>query len=679
MTDATPRALVRAQVALESFTLLPDGSSIVYALRRVRGDEYVSHLWTRPWRGGRARQLTRGTVRDSAPDVSPDGRRVAFLRAPVGPDEAVAQVWLLPLEGGEPYQLTTLEHGVSSVRWSPAGDRLLLVAQGGDHRFIVGEEKKERTPVARRITRLDFRDDESGHVVRRSHLWVVAPRAGAAPRQLTSGDFDVMRPTWSPNGRRIAFAADRGPDANIHPRTQIWEVAAGSAHPRIRPLVSLAGDADDPSFSPDGKWLAFIGTDVEDPPDHVPPSVWVTELPNGTPRNLTAGLDRPVGDWAWSDLLMCDEMATPLWLEDGSLATVIGTDGRNLPYRIDVDGTAMPLLDPGLPVAACAIQTAAGHTAVGAAEAGGAGEVWALENGGMRQITREGSAWQRRFPAVETSELTIDGPAGSIQAWLASPAGAGRRRLPTVLHIHGGPTGSWGPGGTLDQMALCAAGYRVLHPNVRGSTTFGGDWVKALSGRWGDVDAADALAAVDALVANGLADPDRLAVMGLSYGGFLTQWLVGVTDRFAAAISENGVANQVSAWANSYFGVHYNRHAGLETPLTERGMRKLWRSSPLRNASNVTTPLLILQAEEDRICPPGDNEQLFTALKVLGRDVEYVLYPDEHHEMKNYGRPDRRIDRMERIGDWLGRHARGRRSVRRRATSGSGARRARRS
>ena len=154
-------------------------------------------------------------------------------------------------------------------------------------------------------------------------------------------------------------------------------------------------------------------------------------------------------------------------------------------------------------------------------------------------------------------------------------------------------------------------------------------------------------------VERGLADPQRLAVMGLSYGGFLTQWLIGVTDRFAAAASENGVPNQVSTWANSYFGVHYNRRAGLGDPLTDKGMRSLWRSSPLRNAAQVTTPLLMLQAEEDRICPAADNEQLFTALKVLGREVELILYPDEHHEMKNSGRPDRRIDRMERILAWF--------------------------
>jgi dipeptidyl aminopeptidase/acylaminoacyl peptidase len=323
---------------------------------------------------------------------------------------------------------------------------------------------------------------------------------------------------------------------------------------------------------------------------------------------------------------------------------------------VTLDGDATPLVDPATPMAAVGIGVAAGTTVVSAGLGGASADLWTLSGGRIRRLTREGSAWQARFPAVDLEEISLDGPAGPIQAWLASPHGVGSRRLPTVLHIHGGPTGAWGPGGTLDAIALADAGYRVLMPNIRGSTTFGSAWVQAFSGRWGDVDAADAMAAIDALVARGLADPKRVAVMGLSYGGFLTHWLIGVTDRFAAAIAENGVTNQVSTWANSYFGVHFNRRAGLGDPLSDEGMQRLWRSSPLRNARSISTPLLMLQSEDDRICPAADNEQLFTALAVLGKEVEYVLYPDEHHEMKSTGRPDRRIDRLERILGWLGRH-----------------------
>ena len=239
--------------------------------------------------------------------------------------------------------------------------------------------------------------------------------------------------------------------------------------------------------------------------------------------------------------------------------------------------------------------------------------------------------------------------AGSTPTMVTGP-------LPTVMAFHGGPTGGWAPGGTMDATMLAGHGYRLVLPNIRGSDTHGAAWIKGLDGRWGSADAADALTVLDAVVARGLADPSRLGVMGLSYGGYLTQWLVGHTDRFVAAASENGVANQVSAWANSYFGVHYNRRHSLGDPLSEAGMRRLWRISPISQAENIRTPLLILQAEEDRNCPAADNEQLFTALKVLGREVEYVLYPEEHHEMKNSGRPDRRIDRMDRILAWFDRY-----------------------
>ncbi|MGH2427575.1 MAG: S9 family peptidase [Candidatus Limnocylindria bacterium] len=658
MAKPTPRALVRAQVALEAFRLTPDGESVISVLRRVEGDEYRSHLWMRPWRGGRTQQLTRGAVRDSAPAISPDGRMLAFVRSPAGVDDAVGQAWILPLDGGEPWRLTNLRHGVASVSWSPDGRRLALVAQAGDHRFVIGPERKGRTPTARRITRLDFRDDESGHVVRRAHLWVIDARPGARPRQLTSGDFDVTHPAWSPDGRRIAFAADRGTDSTIHPRLQLWWVTVRGA--RLTKLASLAGDADWPAFSPDGRRLAFVGADVDDPPDHVPPALWVMDLAGGAPRCLTADLDRPIGEWAWCDLLVAEEVPGPAWLDDRSLAVLVGDRGRNLPYRVSLDGEATPLVDRALRLAGggLAWSPSAGRLAISAAIDGSAGDVYAVEHGSLRRITRDGASWQRRFPRIELTELELAGPAGPIHAWLASPPDVGRRRLPLVLHIHGGPTGAWGPGGTLDAMLLCGAGYRVLMPNIRGSTTFGADWVRPLSGRWGQVDAEDALAAVDAVVRQGLADTKRVAVMGLSYGGFLSQWLVGITNRFAAAAAENGVTNQVSTWANSYFGVHYNRRAGLGDPLSDAGMRSLWRSSPLRNVAQIRAPLLMLQAEDDRICPASDNEQLFTALKVLGREVELILYPDEHHEMKSSGRPDRRIDRMERLLDWFARYLR---------------------
>ncbi|MEP6680026.1 MAG: prolyl oligopeptidase family serine peptidase [Chloroflexota bacterium] len=648
--ESTASRLVRAQAVIEAFRLAPDGR-LVFVKRIVDGERYRSHLWVIPWRGGRAQQVTRGAVRDGSPAISPDGTRIAFIRTPVADGVAKAQVWLLPLDGGAAEKLTSMAEGVGSVHWSPDGKRLALVAEAGEPRFVVGRERKRRAATARRITRLDFRDDESGPVGRRSHLWLVAARGRARPRQLTRGDFDVTHPAWSPDGTRIAFAADRTPDATIAPRTQIWSVSIGGD---VRKLASLPGDADYPAWSPDGRRLAFIGTDTSDPADHVLQRVWVSE--DGRLECLTPDLDLAVGGWAWCDLALAEDRPGPLWLDDRSVVVLIGGRARNIPYRVGFDRTPEPLLDADARLAAAGLDLANGRLALSAAVDGRSVELHAVDHRRLRRIGTDGGSWQRPFGGdLHFEELEVEGPGGAIQVWLASPADAGRRRLPTILHLHGGPTGAWAPGGTMDAILLTNAGYRVAMPNPRGSATFGAGWIEALAGNWGDVDAADALAVVDALVARRLADPRRLGVMGLSYGGFLTQWLIGVTDRFAAAVAENGVANQVSAWANSYFGVHYNRRAGLADPLSDEGMRRLWRSSPLRNAAAIRTPLLMLQAEEDRICPAADSEQLFTALKVLGREVEYVLYPEEHHEMKNYGRPDRRIDRMERMLGWFDR------------------------
>ncbi len=667
---ATAAALVRAQAVLESFDPTPDAANVVIARRIVEGNAYRSHLWVVPATGGRARRLTNGAVRDSGPQVSPDGSWVAFVRAPsrqpgakAGPRGDTAQAFIVPLRGGRPRRLTDLKHGVESVLWSPDCLSLALLGPAGEPRFVVGQQRDGVEPVARHITRTDWRDDESGLAGRRTHLWVMDMRSGDhdhRPRQLTSGDYDVANPAWSPDARWIAFDADMEPDWNIRYQYRIFRVAAAGG--RVTELVALHGNARAPAYSPDGRWLAFVGSDEPDQTVADPERVWVATATGKAVRCLTPDLDDGIGAWAWADLAMADEAEAPAWEDEDHLLVVIGRNGRDIPYRIsraaDLRQPPEPLVDESDRVVASTVTARNGRRFLTAAFDGRASELYDITGRGPKRLTTLGSRWEDRYRDFALDELSVPGPGGPIQVWLASPTGAGTQPLPTILHFHGGPNGAWAPGGTMDSMHLTAHGYRVAMPNIRGSTTHGSAWIRDHMGGWGEVDAADVMAVADALVARGLADPKRMGLMGLSYGGYLSQWMAGHTDRFGAAVAENGVGNVVSDWGEAYFGVHYGRQYGQGDPLTPDGAAELWRQSPLSQVEKTRTPLLLLQAEEDRNCPPGANEQLFVALKVLGRETEYVLYPEEHHEMKNYGRPDRRIDRMERHLAWFDRYLR---------------------
>jgi dipeptidyl aminopeptidase/acylaminoacyl peptidase len=652
---------------IESFDLTPDGSSIVFGRRVVDGNAYRSHLWVVPVDGGRPRRLTDGAVRDTGPQVSPDGQWVAFVRAASRqpgakggkPGDETGQAWIMSVKRGRPRRLTKLKHGVDSVHWSPDCRSLALLGPAGEPRFVVGPKRDGVEPVARRITRTDWRDDDSGLWERRTHLWVLdaTHRGRQGPRQLTEGDYDVANPAWSPDSHWIAFDADMEPDWNIHFRYRIFRVAAAGGS--VTELVSLKGDARAPSYSPDGRSIAFLGTDVENPTVADPERVFLATSDGHRARCLTPDLDDGVGAWAWADLAMAEDMEAPAWEDADHLLTIIGVDGRVRPYRLPrAGGEPEPLVAESARVVAGSVRAHGSHLFVSAAVDGRASELYELAEGQMRRLTTLGSGWEDRHRQFSLEELEVPGPGGPIQVWVASPRDAGEAPLPTILHFHGGPNGCWAPGGTMDSLLLTAHGYRVAMPNVRGSTTHGSAWIRAHMGTWGETDAADVMAVSDALVERGLADPDRIGLMGLSYGGYLAQWMVCHSDRFAAAVAENGVGNVLSEWGESYFGVHYGRMYGQGDPLTTAGAAELWAQSPLSQVARVTTPLLLLQAEEDRNCPPGGNEQLFVALKALGRTTEYVLYPEEHHELKNYGRPDRRIDRMERHLDWFDRYLR---------------------
>lgn len=689
-----PTDLIRRQVVLEEHDALPDGSGAVVVRRVVHRETYRSHLHLVRFTSGRGeapRPLTAGAVRDSHPRVSPDGRRVAFLRSfPDHPGRPSA-VMIQDLGGGEPWTLWAPEHGVSDLpwapghgiaemAWSPDGRRMAYVAAAPEPRFIVGPETKGREVTARRITRSDWRWDEVGHRDRWDAVWVGAVREGAKPRRLTRQEADAKGIAWSPEGRWIVFVADPRPDADLRPLPSIWAVAAGSATGAREPreVVRLAGYAGSPAVSPDGRWLACIGVDVTDPLDDEQPALFVApfapdaEVPAAAVA-LASELDRPIGAHNDTDLngWMAASRPGPCWDGSEALVALVSEAGRVRPWRFPFDPAAggaagEPRRLTAAEMAAWTLGVAGGVVSVVATHDDRPMELLTVDELGsgpahrVRPHTTGGGSWRRGIPWPEMRRVEAPGDAGPIDTLIASPAGAGDAPLPTIVNVHGGPLGAWSPAPSIENVLLAAHGYRVILPNVRGSAAYGRAWIRPQLGDWGGVDAADVLAAVDHVVALGLADPARLGILGLSYGGFMVNWLIGAApDRFAAAVSENGVTNQVNDWANSDSGPEYDRTALLGDVLSDEGVAKLWRQSPLRHVARIRTPLLMLQGEADLRCPAADNEQLFVALRHLGREVEYVLYPESWHTYAITGRPDRRIDRNERMLAWFDRFLKG--------------------
>jgi dipeptidyl aminopeptidase/acylaminoacyl peptidase len=633
---------VRRQVLLQHLAVSPDGAWAAYSRRTVERGKYRSRLWRVSLDGGRPEQLTFADANDLNPAFSPDGETLAFLS---DRSEERMHPWLLPLGAGEPRQAAELEVA-GSPRWSPDGRTLLVLARSGEDRFLVGPRED---PLARRIHDLTWRLDGAGLRDQFTAVWAV-PAGRGRPRRVTGAGYEVSDAAWSPDGRSIGFLADLGDEAGIQELPQGWSVAPRGGRPRA--LAKLKGFVWAFAWSPGGH-LAVIGVDRPDPVGWENPNLYVVE--RGRPRQLGAELDRPAMGHTFSDVLDISGILAPTlgWLDDETVVALVADRGEAHPHRFPLDGPPERLVERELVCSRVAV--GGGRIVVLAAEPGKAGELYAVEDGEARPLTRHGSGWlsRHRTNPDRVSIRQSRGPA--IDAWL-QPARGRRRRGPLVLKIHGGPHSAYGPVPFTETLALADAGFHVLYTNPSGSVGYGEDFARALTGRWGEVDSPEQLRAIDWAVREGIADRDRIGVLGLSYGGFMVNWLLGhFPGRFAAGVSENPVTELVSHFGTCDFATWVGQAAvGARFPHEDwEGFRK---RSPAALIHRNKAPLLLLQCEGDLRCPPDQSEIVFGILRGLGREVELVRYPEESHILVATGRPDRRVDRLERIVDWFQRY-----------------------
>jgi dipeptidyl aminopeptidase/acylaminoacyl peptidase len=626
----------------------PDGTRVAYVVTtadREKG-EYRSAIWVAPLDGSaEPRRFTFGEKRDGSPRWSPDGRWLAFV-SNRGDEKAQGQLYVIPAEGGEARRLTELAESVSDVAWSPDSTRLAFTSRVRDEAYEEEDDKKRRP---RRFTRLVQKLDSVGWTGdRRTHVFVVGIEDGE-PRQITEGDNENGAPAWSPDGRQIVFASTRGERWDTELINRLYSVGEEGGEPTQ--LTGDDGSYETPAFSPDGTRIAyrFIREDGTHPHHH---QVGVMNADGSDAKILTSALDRECAPHP--------DYREPIW--DGERILFTAEDGGNVhAYTVEADGTSDPLLLVGGELEITGYDLRDGRLAYVASTHTTMRELYVTTDG--RKLTNVGDAFTSGRELVEPERFTAVSADGyEVDAWVVRPAGFEEgKRYPALLNIHGGPFAQYGTGFFDESQVYAGGGYVVLFSNPRGGSGYSEAHGRAIRGPigdagpgWGTRDYDDLMAVVDtALEKFDFVDRDRLGVIGGSYGGYMTSWIIGHTNRFKAAVSERAVNNLVSMFGSSDIFWVFERQFG--GPMWDH-MDAYIEKSPSTYAKNIETPVLVMHSEQDLRCNIEQGEHLFNLLRLMGKDVEMLRFPAESHELSRAGSPVHRVQRFEAILEWFGRY-----------------------
>jgi len=631
--------------------LSPDGQWIAYSVRTrmLKEDKNDQRLWMISTHGGDPIPVTAEGVSSSHPRWSPDGKYISFLSARNGGKN---QIWLLDRRGGEAQRLTEIPQGVNDFEWSPDSSCLTLILQDPkpeDAEAAKDKDKdkpapKPKTPPPFVIDRLQFKEDTVGYLDhRRTHLYVFDV-ASKKSTQLTSGDFDDNEPTWSPDGKSIAFTSNRttaDPDRNYN--TDIWVVAADNtdkgAH--LTQITTNPGADRAPAWSPDGKWITYVTqTDVK-AMIYATHHLAISPSNGGEAKVLTLAFDRSV--------------RRPHFSPDGhAIYFIADDDGTQNLFRIPVAGgeVSRPIGGP-LNVAYYSLGSD-GAIAAQISSLDRPDEIFFLSNNNLTRPTKTNDALFAQLRLAQVDYVHFKSKDGTpVAGYLYKPVDyTPGKKVPTLLNPHGGPVGQYSASFYHLAQLYAANGYAVLLPNPRGSSGYGQKFCEAIFADWGNKDFQDDMAMVDYSVAQGIADPDKLGVGGWSYGGMSTDFIIAQTTRFKAAISGAGIALLTSGYGHDQYIRDYDFELGR--PWENKAV---WEKiSPYYRVNNITTPTLFMGGDIDWNVPIIGSEQMYQALKSLGRTTELVVYPGEHH---GFTIPSHLKDRLERYLAWYAHYVKG--------------------
>jgi len=638
--------------------IAPDGQRVTFVEHWIEDVEkdgkqrkaYRTAIYVSDAPGSRPRRLTySANGNDSSPRWSPDGSEIAFISTR---DQDKPQLFVLDLAGGEAEQITKtkeLSEGIGQFDWHPSGTMLCFTSTG--HKDEDQKKREETNDEKVYEGRLPFKFDGVGLLEeRRSQLYRIQ-RNGSHFQQLTSYPRDIYDPLWSPDGHAIAFLAQSETTPEHIWINDLFMVGVDGGE--LQQLTRSIGPVSNHAWSPDSASIAFLGHDRRRG-NATTTKLWLTTVAEREPHCLTDGFVGELGDIASGDAHLGSNPLRPCWNQQGDITFGALVHGRAGLYRIAATGGEIEQLNTsGLSIVGF---TQRNNTIAFTGETNArSAEVYTAEAG--RKLERRSHTADTFFSTYRIQppeHVQFQGADDwELEGWVIRPLAADDpdKRHPLIIYVHGGPHTAYGNGFFHEFQALVAAGFGIFFTNPRGSSSYGEEFADAVRQHFGEKDYEDIMHAADVAASWEWVDPQRMGIMGGSYGGYVTNWVITHTDRFAAACTQRSITNLLSFAGTSDVGPEFSRDEWGALPWTNEEL--LMAKSPIRYVQNVKTPTLILHQEEDHRCPIEQAEQLYTALVVLNIPTKFVRFPNEGHEMPRAGQPQRRVNRMHHIINWF--------------------------